>query len=37
MSVWTEWAELTRFMESARMAFARERNLWHSLEITDRS
>ena len=37
MSVWTEWAAVTRFMESARMAFARERNLWHSLEIADRS
>lgn len=35
-TVWTEWGALTRFLESARVAFARERNLWHSLELADR-
>lgn len=35
MTVWTEWGSLTRFLESARLAFARERSLWGSLEITD--
>ncbi|MEO5663519.1 MAG: hypothetical protein ABIR39_09555 [Nocardioides sp.] len=33
--VWDSWAELTRFLESARLAFARERNLWQSLELAD--
>lgn len=33
--VWGSWAELTRFLESARLAFARERNLWQSLELAD--
>lgn len=34
-TVWTEWGALTRFLESARVAFARERNLWTSLELAD--
>lgn len=34
--VWESWAELTRFLESARLAFARERNLWETLELADR-
>lgn len=34
-TVWTEWGALTRFLESARVAFARERNLWSSLELAD--
>lgn len=34
-TVWTEWGALTRFLESARLAFARERNLWSSLELAD--
>ena len=33
--VWEEWGRITRFLESARLAFARERNLWTSLEIKD--
>ncbi len=33
---WSEWGNVTRFLESARVAFARERNLWQSLEIADR-
>jgi hypothetical protein len=32
-AVWSEWGRLTRFLESARLAFARERNLWASLEL----
>jgi hypothetical protein len=32
-AVWNEWRRITRFLESARIAFARERNLWTSLEI----
>jgi hypothetical protein len=28
-----EWGRITRFLESARLAFARERNLWTSLEL----
>lgn len=35
-TVWTEWGALTRFLESARIAFERERNIWHSLELSDR-
>lgn len=35
-TVWDEWGALTRFLESARLAFARERNLWRSLELADR-
>ncbi len=31
--VWEEWGRITRFLESARLAFARERDLWTSLEI----
>jgi hypothetical protein len=31
--VWSERGRLTRFLESARLAFARERNLWASLEL----
>jgi hypothetical protein len=31
--VWIEWGRLTRFLESARLAFAREHNLWTSLEL----
>lgn len=31
----TEWGALTRFLESARLAFARERSLWHSLELAE--
>jgi hypothetical protein len=31
--VWVEWRRLTRFLESARLAFARECNLWTSLEL----
>jgi hypothetical protein len=33
--VWEEWGRITRFLESARLAFARERNLWASLEIRE--
>lgn len=36
MTVWDEWGALTRFLESARLAFARESRLWHSLELRDR-
>ena len=36
MTVWDEWGALTRFLESARLAFARESRLWHSLELSDR-
>jgi hypothetical protein len=35
-SLWDSWAELTRFLESARLAFARERTLWASLELANR-
>ena len=31
--VWREWGRLTRFLESTQLAFARERNLWASLEL----
>ena len=30
-----EWSRITRFLESARLAFAREENLWTSLELSD--
>ncbi|WP_144329367.1 hypothetical protein [Tepidimonas charontis] len=35
--IWTEWGRLTRFLESARIAFARESQLWESLELADAS
>lgn len=31
-----EWGRITRFLESARLAFARERDLWTSAEFEDR-
>jgi hypothetical protein len=34
-SPYDEWGRLTRFLESARLVFARERNLWASLGIDD--
>lgn len=34
-SVWHEWGRITRFLESARLAFAREHALWSTLEIAD--
>ena len=30
-----EWGRLTRFLESARLAFAREQGLWESLSLDD--
>lgn len=30
---WDEWKRVTRYLRSARLAFARERNLWNSLEL----
>lgn len=35
-NLWSAWADLTRFLESARLAFARERALWESLELANR-
>jgi hypothetical protein len=32
-TLWAEWGRLTRFTESTRLAFARERDLWTGLEI----
>lgn len=32
-SAWDEWDRLTRFLESARIAFARERDYWASTRI----
>jgi hypothetical protein len=33
--VWDEWGRLTRFHESARLAFAREGRLWNELELAN--
>lgn len=33
--VWDEWGRITRFLEGARLAFARESDLWTSLQIKD--
>ena len=33
IAVWEEWRRITRFLESARVAFARERALWTSLKL----
>ncbi len=33
IAVWEEWGRITRFLESARVAFARERALWMSLKL----
>jgi hypothetical protein len=35
VSPFAEWDRLTRFLESARVAFARERMIWESLGIDD--
>jgi GAF domain-containing protein len=35
--MWSEWGRTTRFLNSTRIAFARERALWQNLEIADRS
>lgn len=34
--IWDEWKRITRFLESARIAFAREEVLWRTLEVGDR-
>jgi hypothetical protein len=31
--MWNEWKRITRFLESARIAFSREQKLWEGLEI----
>jgi hypothetical protein len=31
--IWVEWGRITRFLEGARLAFARETDLWTSLQI----
>jgi hypothetical protein len=31
--LWSEWGRLTRFLESARIALARESRLWQTLEL----
>ena len=33
--LWDEWKQITRFLESGRVAFARERDLWESLAISE--
>jgi hypothetical protein len=35
ISPYDEWGPLTRFLESARLTFARERDMWASLGIDD--
>lgn len=32
---WNDWGRLTRFLESARIAFAREHTLWDSLDLAE--
>jgi hypothetical protein len=33
--IWEEWGRLTRFHESARLAFAREERLWNELQLSN--
>ncbi len=33
--LWHEWERLTRFLESSRVVFARERVMWESLNLKD--
>jgi hypothetical protein len=33
IAVWEEWGRITRFLESVRVALARERDLWMSLKL----
>ncbi len=33
--MWHEWERLTRFLESSRVVFARERVMWESLDLAD--
>ncbi len=33
--LWHEWERLTRFLESSRVVFARERVMWESLDLAD--
>jgi len=35
-ALWAEWGRITRFLESARLALAREEALWASLEFRHR-
>lgn len=35
--IWNEWGRTTRFLNSTRIAFARERALWQNLELAERS
>jgi hypothetical protein len=35
--MWSEWGRTTRFLNSTRIAFAREQALWRNLELADRS
>lgn len=35
--MWNEWGRVTRFLNSTRIAFAREQALWQTLELADRS
>jgi len=32
-AVWDEWLRITRFLQGARLAFARENDMWASLQI----
>ena len=34
--IWDEWKRITRFLESSRIAFAREELLWSSLEVKEK-
>lgn len=33
--LWNEWERLTRFLESSRVVFARERVMWELLDLAD--
>ncbi len=35
--LWVRWGAITRFLKSSRVAFARERALWQSLELASKS
>ncbi|MFO0467541.1 MAG: hypothetical protein ACK5ZS_01130 [bacterium] len=37
MTIWDEWGRVTRFLQSARIAFAREDRLWGTIELADPS
>lgn len=37
MPTWDAWKQVTQFLESSRLALCRERQLWHTIELSDKA